>query len=43
MTTTRTIRDPGTVEEFLARIRAQGIQAPDADDRRKTRLEEDED
>jgi len=43
MTTTRTIPSPGTLTEFLTRIRAAGIQEPDDDDRRKQRLEETED
>jgi len=43
VTTTRTIPSPGTITDFLTRIRAAGIQEPDQDDRRKTRLEETED
>jgi len=43
MTTYRTLPDPGTIEEFLARIRARPEPEPDPDDRRKQRLEETED
>jgi len=43
MTSTRPIPPPGTITDFLTRIRAAGIQEPDDDDRRKQRLEETED